>query len=537
MKNANGMNIKWRSALGLFALVALVATGIAYLVYGTRGSAFRVAGTVATVAIIIYLVSGGLKQLDFFRSRLFQRGSASTVYTVAVIGILVVVNALALQANMRWDVTAEGMFTLSDQTLTVVEQLDQEVDIICFFPEGSAITDEVANLLDEYQYHSSHIEVRFVDPDKEPALARQYDVTQPYTAVIESGGQQRTINARNLYDFSQIESGQSQDIHFRGEQAFTRTILQLTQNIEANIYFITGHGEAGLYDEYAVLKGYVEGEGYMTDEWNLGRDGPVPEEADVVVVAGPDRDFHTQEVEYLREFVEDGGKLLVLAGAAPGEEGRYPNLDALTEEFGVRMRADAVADPARAYYMDAFSPVPRMDYHPVTSKLVDGELLVVLPLSRSMYDIEDYDGEYQPERILFSSQQAWSATDLSSQDPPSPDDQKVLGMGYAVTKPREEIDEEADDPENEPVAVILGSSAFLESDLFNFQGNSDLFIGSLQWLLDRPELISVGPKQPVPRQVFLSPDEGRLIFYGSTIGMPFVVLLIGAVVWLRRRHL
>ncbi|MFP4200542.1 MAG: GldG family protein [Clostridia bacterium] len=537
MKDKNGMNISWRAALGLLALVALVATGIAYLVYGTRGSAFRVAGTAATLAIIIYLVSGGLKQLDFFRSRIFQKGSASTVYTVAVIAILVVVNALAAQANMRWDVTAEGMFTLSDQTLTVLEQLDQEVDIMCFFPEGSAVTDEVASLLEEYQYHSPKVDVRFVDPDSEPALARQYDVTRPYTAVIESGGQRRTVNARNLYDFSQIESGQSEDIHFRGEQAFTRTILQLTQNIEANIYFVTGHGEAGLYDEYAVLRGYVEGEGYEVDEWNIGRDGPVPEDADVVVVAGPDRDLHHQEIEYLREFVENDGKLLILAGAAPGEDERFQNLDGLTEHFGVRMRADAVADPERAYYMDALSPVPRMDYHPVTSKLVDGELLVVLPLSRSMHDIEGYDGEYQPERILFSSPQAWSQTDLSSSEPPSPDEQGVLAMGYAVTKAREEVDDEADDPENEPVAVMIGSSAFLESDLFHFQGNSDLFIGSLQWLLDRPELISVGPKRPVPRQVFLSPDEGRLIFYGSTLGMPFAILLIGTVVWMRRRHL
>ena len=111
-----------------------------------------------------------------------------------------------------------------------------------------------------------------------------------------------------------------------------------------------------------------------------------------------------------------------------------------------------------------------------------------------------------------------------------------MPLGFAVSKPGD--DEDAAEGEGgDPVAVILGSSAFLENDLFGFQGNSDLFMGSLQWLMDRPDLIDIGPKRPVPRQVFLSPDEGRLIFYGCTLGLPFVVMVIGGVVWFRRRNL
>ncbi len=538
MKRNESRKFDPRSLLGILALVALMATALAFLVYEGRGSGVRIAGTAAVVLVIAYLASGGLGQLDFFRSRRFFRGSASTVYTITVIAILVVINALASQTNIRWDLTQEGMFTLSDQTVAILRELEEDVHITAFFPEGSAISEEVDTLLTEYQYYSPHIHVRFVDPEREPAVARQYEVTRIYTTIVESGGQKRAINAQNLYDLSGYTGNDPSEIHFRGEQTFTRTIMQLTQNIEANIYFITGHGEADLYGEYSSLRAYATGEGYTLRQWNPGRDGDIPDEADIVVLAGPTRDLHPREAENIRDFVDRGGRLLILAGAAPGDEGRFPNFDSLAEHLGVAMRSDAVADPARAYYMDAFSPVPRMDYHPVTSNLIDSELLVVLPLTRSMYALDDYSGEYEANRLLFSSPEAWSETNMASPSPSEAEASGVLPLGFAVSRPDGEADEEAAEGESgEPVAIILGSSAFLENDLFGFQGNSDLFMSSLQWLMDRPELIAIGPKRPVPRQVFLSPDQGRLVFYGGTLALPFVVLLVGGVVWFRRRNL
>ncbi len=543
MSKQSVRSVNWRSILGILALLGILATVLAYLIFETRGMATRVFGTATAMLVIAYLATGGLGQLQFFRSRKFFKGSASTVYTIVVLAVLVIVNALAAQTNVRWDLTQEGMFTLSDQTVTALQELDEDVFITGFFPEGSSITDEVRSLLREYEYHSPHIHVRFADPEREPALARQYDITRRHTTVVETGGQQRVIGAQNLYDFSGYMGNEPTDIHFRGEQTFTRTILQMTQDLATNLYFVTGHGEADLYDEYASLRSYLQGEGYNPRQWNPARQPEVPEDADILVIAGPSRDLHRQEADTIQAFVEDGGKLIVLAGAAPGEEYRFSNLDALVGNLGIRLRADAVADPSRAYYMDAFSPVPRMDYPPITSKLIDAELLTVLPLSRSMYTDEEIQGEkgYDVKRILFSSPDSWSETNMAQPNPASAETTGVMALGFAVTRPRgDNADSGGDDGDgdmDEPVAVVMGSASFLENDLLGFQGNSDLFVSAVQWLMDRQELISIGPKRPVPRQVFLSPDEGRMIFYGSTLGLPALVLVIGMVVWIRRRNL
>ncbi|MFO8060898.1 MAG: GldG family protein, partial [Bacillota bacterium] len=277
--------INWRTVLGALILIAAAVTIFTLMIYGSRTSAARISGSVTIAAAILFLVTGGLQQLQFFRSRQFMRGSASSLYAVAIIGILVLVNVVAAQTSWRWDVTATGEHSLSEQTQTVLRELEEDVHILAFFPEGSEIGYEVEDLLREYQYLSNRIHVQFIDPEKKPGVAREYEVSSPYTTVVESGGQRRTISGYNLYDMSAGYDDPSQ-IMFRGEQAFTRAIIDLTQKVGASVYFMTGHGEADLYEEYSILRAYMDGEGYRPSSWNPGSDGPIPEDADLIVIAG-----------------------------------------------------------------------------------------------------------------------------------------------------------------------------------------------------------------------------------------------------------
>ncbi len=537
MKNYT-KKINWRTVIGGLALIAAITTIFALMIYGSRTSAARISGSVTIIATITFLVTGGLQQLQFFRSRQFTRGSASSLYTLAIIGTLVLVNVVAAQTSWRWDMTAASEHSLSEQTQTVLRDLDQDIEILAFFPEGSGIGYEVEDLLTEYAYLSPRISIRFVDPERQPGLAREYDVSRAYTTVLESGGQRRTISGYNLYDFaSQDDPSQAM---FRGEQAFTRAIIDLTQSVGANVYFMTGHGEADLYEEYSVLRAYLGGEGYRAAGWNPGRDGPIPEDADLIVIAGPTRDLHPQEAADLMQYADAGGRLLILADTMPGSNRQFVNLAALVEHLGVQMRPDVVMDPARGYYMDPMSPVPRMDYHPVTKKLIDHGLLVVLPRARSFVVVEDPPDDLSIQRLLFSSPDSWGEIDPADEDERFEEAQGPLALAYAVARSADDAGEpptEGTEISETPMAVIIGDADFISNEVFGFQGNSDLFMNSVQWLLDQTDLISIRPKEPVMRQIFISPTEGRMIFYGSTLGLPLIILVIGMTVWLRRRHL
>lgn len=529
-------SLNWRAALGAVALIALGLTVFLMMIYEVRTPLMRASGTVAIITLVAYLVTGGLQQLKFFRSRQFMRGSASTLYTVAIIGILVLVNILAGQTSWRWDVTAEREHSLSDQTISVLRNLEDDVTITAFFPDGSGIKAEVDSLLREYQYHSPRINVRFIDPERHPGLAREYEVTRAYTTVVEAGGARRTLTGMNLYDFSAYDpQGDPSEILFQGEQAFTRAILYLTGQVSARIYFTAGHGEADLYEEYSVLRGFLTGEGYSVSTWNPGRDGPVPEDADLVVIGGPSRDLQRQETEDLKRFIDAGGRIMMLADTYPGQNYQFVNLTELAAHVGVNLRPDLVIEPMRAYYMDPLVPVPRLDYHDITKKLIDNNMLVAMPRSRSLTVVDDPPEGLEIKRLLFTSNESRTQTEPQDQVEGHQEMTGPLALAYSVA--RVNPDAESDEDRLTPVAVIFGDADFVGNDIFGFQGNSDLFISAMQWLLDQADLITIRPRRPVPRQVFLTPNDSRMIFYGSTLALPLVVLCVGGVVWLRRRHL
>ncbi len=541
MKRFKLNSISWRTVLGVVTLVALAATLFSLIVYGTHAQTSRVAGTGTSLLLIAYLLSGGLRQLQFFRSRQFLRGSASTIYALAVIGILVLVNVLAGQTAMRWDVTEAREHSLSDQTDTILQNLEQEVEILAFFPDDSAIKGEVSGLLREYEYRSPLVDVRFIDPEVNPGKASEHEVTDAYTTVVKSGERTHHISIRNLYDFSAIEQGgDPADVQFQGEQALTRAIAQIAGDVDIKTYFVKGHGQPGLYDKYSQLRNYMDGEGYQPGRWDPARDGPLPEDADLIILAGPTSDLRSEEVEQLKNYVDEGGPLLILADTVPGENHKFENLNDLVRHVGIQMRPDYVQDPVRSYYMDPETPVAHIEHHTITDKLVRDEMVVALPQTRSLTVRDDAPEDYDISRLLFASDQASSVVDPDDEHDDIPEVDGRLGLGYAVARLTEGTgngESEDDEPDKQPIAVVIGDSDFVGNEMIGFQGNSDLFLNSVQWLLDREDLITIRPREPVPRQVFVTASEARLLFYGSTLILPFIVLAVGGTIWLRRRHL
>ena len=90
------------------------------------------------------------------------------------------------------------------------------------------------------------------------------------------------------------------------------------------MYFITGHGEPALTDSdrngYSVTKQALEEQNYTVQELVLARQTQVPDDAAVVVLAGPQRDLLEAELEALSAYLGRGGHLFVMIDpeTAPG---------------------------------------------------------------------------------------------------------------------------------------------------------------------------------------------------------------------------
>ncbi|GAW92064.1 ABC transporter [Calderihabitans maritimus] len=369
------------------------------------------------------------------------------------------------------------------------------------------------------------------------------------TVVVEAGGNIRLIEPYNLWDYG------PEGPEFRGEEAFTRAIIALTHKNNQVIYFLQGHGELDPDREGIQLRRFLEGEGYSVKSLNLATQGDIPADAALIVMAGLRKDLNIPERERLEKFMDNGGKLMILVDPLPEDE-TLTETKKLLDRLGVQIERDVVVDPARAYFMDALSPVPLLNSHPITEKLMEKRMLLVLPRARSL-KVDEQEKGLKITPLLTSSGQSWGETDWTSErlrKEPA-DISGPLTLAVAVSREDakdgaepsqgevKEQDKTAASPQDtgegseEKVAVVVGNSSFVAGDNVSFQGNLDFFVNAVDWLLGEETLISIRPKPERMPHIFLTPAQAKSIFYGTVVGMPALVLLIGGAVWLRRRSL
>ena len=277
-------------------------------------------------------------------------GSYSLAVTAVVLAILVVVNIFvsALPTHLtRYDISSSQLYSITSNTKAVVNALEQDVSIYWIVQSG-AEDPVIENLLGKYQSLSDHIAVVKKNPDVYPAFAEQYtdEVVQNNSLVVECGDKHRYIGIDDIYlGEINIYSGTYNASDFDGEGAITSAIDYVTSEEYPQVYILEGHGEAELPASFAEQ---IEKENMETNTLSLLTVDEIPEEADCIVIYAPESDLSVEEKDMLADYVADGGKLLVMAGAV--KEGILENLYSLLGDYGVTANEGIVVDNDRKHY-------------------------------------------------------------------------------------------------------------------------------------------------------------------------------------------
>lgn len=437
-------------------------------------------------------------------------GGNALVASLAFIGILGFINYLGAQYHRRFDLTATGQYSLSQQTKQILAGLEEPVQVTIFMAPGDPGGERVRNLLDEYRYVSDKIEYRFVDPDRQPALARQYGITSYGQLVFEQGDRR-------------------QETFGLDEQDITSAILKVSETEPRKVYFTTGHQERSPDQAagggYSVIRDILKRDNYEIELLNLQTiTDTVPSDADAIIVAGPQVPFAAEEVQRLEEYLADGGKLMVLAD--PGVD---TGLNPLLKELGLQLDNNVVVDPAQSFFGDAGTPlVTNFRFHTITKDL--GGLTVFFPLARSISRTEDAPESVSITELVQSSSRSWGETNLQ-QRPAQPDADDPRGPLTMVAV--------ATGPTGGRVAVFGDSDLVSNSVLTQVRGsfgNPDLFRNTVNWLTESEDLIAIGPKPPDNRQIRpLTGGQQNLLLITFAGLLPLGILLIGGMVWWNRR--
>ncbi len=419
------------------AIVFVLAGGIALALTGVY-LGLMMFGILFFLVWLAWLLQ---KYRGFWARRSTQSGANVLVSTVAVLVILGVINYVAFRYPVFWDLTENQRFTLAPQSQILVTSLEKPLKV-WIFDDAPSETDR--KLLQNYQRFNKEFSFEFVNPDRRPKLVQDFNVQNKGDVFIEYGDKKQLV--QNLLSFQQREA--------LSEIQLTNAIERVRRDEIPQIYIVQGHGELPLNNEKTGLSEAVtalENKGFVVKPLNLITDVGIPEDADTLVIAGPERKFLEPEIEALQKYSNQGGNLLVMVS---------PDVDAglenLLEPWGVSFDPRLVIDlsgAGNALGLDPTIPVlNRYGNHPITEKLQGA--IAIFPFVRPVATVEKPNIQ---ATTLLEASEAMYATQLLREDLQPNLETDLLGpFDIAVALEREKTEAE---PSSSPPASPSPSSS------------------------------------------------------------------------------
>jgi len=502
----------------------------------------------------------------WWQRRLTQSGANALIASLAVVVIIGLINFMTVRYPFRIDFTEQKTFSLAPQTLNVLSSLQKPVEVLVFLGNDSAsetqsqIVLQNQLLLKEYQRQQPNFfKFRFVDPQAEPGLARKHSV-------------------RNLGDVSLVY-GQQRKLLSTGlsEVNLTPALALLTSGRQAKAYVIQGHNEvplSGFTESLAGAINQLKLEGIVVESLNLSLQKQIPEDADVIVIAGPKLPLLAAEITLINNFLKQGGNLFLMLDPEV-DVGLNPTLKSL----GVTLDGRLIVDPQHVRL--AWPAAVNYGEHPITRSF--SEKLSFFPFAQTI-DIQEQSGQ-QVFKLLQTSDEAWAESDLTSQQiqfnagkdrkgpltlgvalkrslsasktetplsksSPAPQSTANSGENAAPKPPSSPASTESVPPPTPPQAsppemegeaarlVIIGDSDFAKDDpYFEQTVNRDIFVNAVSWLItdsDDPTL-SIRPKQVIQRTLDISEQKTTLLNLLGLVLLPMTAFATAAALWWQRR--
>ena len=523
----------------IFSIIGWIGTA---LVFASLGIKF---GLPAQDQYAYYLALGGLACMlvymgsqwreigSFFGGRQARYGTLAASSVLIVFGILIAVNYIGKQQNKRWDLTAAKQFSLSDQSKNVLTKLDAPLHVMVFVQEQEFPTYQ--DRLKEYEYVSSNVTSEYIDPDKKQTVARQNQVTQYGTIVITYKGRTERITSNT-------------------EQDITNGIIKAVSGQQRKIYFTQGHGEkdptSTEREGYSGVADLLKRENYAVEKTVLAQQGAVPDDASIVVVAGPAQDFFPPEIDALKTFLDKQGKLLLQIDPPDrADSPPLPNLIALAHDWGFDVGNNLVVDiSGMGQLFGASEGMPvAADYpsHPITERFT---VMTVYPLARSIAPVSGGVNNRTPQTVVNTSPRSWAEANIkgifgqqetkmveAEGDTPGPVSLAAAVSAAATPADPTKPPDPNEGPKPETRFVVYGDSDFAANAYLGFSGNKDLFMNTLGWLSQQENLISIRPKEPDDRRLTITAAQQRNITWIALLGVPLLVFGTGILSWWRRR--
>ncbi|HEY9616554.1 MAG TPA: Gldg family protein [Microcoleaceae cyanobacterium] len=552
--------------LGPMLILAGITAGIVAGVWSPipMGMIFLGILVIGVWLVALSLTGVEISQPGFWKRRSTEASTNALIATVSVLVILGLLNFLAVRYGGRIDLTDSHVFTLAPETQQLVRTLKQPVKVVVF---SSQQNPQDRELLESYRRQGQQFSFEFINPIAQPTIAQSFDMKSVGDVYIESGKRRQFVQT--------VEVPQANRVMDRlSEVKLTNAIERMANEQPIQVYFLQGHGErpiaAGRGAMLEAMQSLAD-KNYTVKPLNLGETPEFPQDADVIVVAGPQKPLLDPEVKALQDYLDRGGNLLLMLDPKTD-----PNLDTLLKPWGVSLDQRVVLDVSGRGRLINLGPaeplVTHYGDHPITRDFgsTNGSYY---PFARPIVTTA-VDGVTSTP-LLYTNENSWAESDLKTNPPtydPATDRPGSIVLGVALSRPitatqaaQPKADSDSTDsqptptpsspspapsptsslapqatpaksPEKQSRLVVIGNSTFATDGPFEQFVNGDVFLNSVRWLSQQDQVaMSIRPKEAKNRRLLITKEQEGLAKWTAIGILPLLAFGTALFVWWRRR--
>ncbi len=478
------------------------------------------------VATVLITLGGGLFYdykiiVDFFSMKTTKLGMNMGLILLITVLFLAVVNFLGAKHYQTYDFSLNRINSISDQSKKIINSLDGDLIVKFFYKNGAEHVEEnkklFRELVKQYEDITPKVKFEFVEINERPRLALDYGANK--------GSGEAFIDYKDSKN--RVENYSEQD--------FTNAIIKVTRKHKKTIYFLEGHGERSLDDEkgegsFFGFKQLLEKNSYTVKTINLTSSLNIPNDATMVVIAGPTQQLQISEIISLEDYLNSGRSLLIML-----DEKETYGLGPLLKKMGIELETNYVYnvfDSPMGPVVNAQAATVAVDYSPndeITKVFANNQMTVF----RNPHSLKllNNSPRITTEVLVKTPKNAVALQELDSKDYTG----EPRSFNLAVS-----IKGKLTSNSKDFAAVVISDADFVSNILLYQNLNRDLALNSISSLTKETDLISISAKEPLATKMLISPPEFNQFFKFSLVGLfiplPIVLMILSLVLWYRRRH-
>ena len=444
---------------------------------------------------------------------------------IITLGLVLSIEVLSARFNYFVDLTKYKKYSLSQPTKRLLDSLSQDIRLVAFIGIDAPEYKQIKDLCHRYAAHHRRISCQFVDPKRNPGRLKE-------SGVIKYGQEKHGVLV--------VETDTRKElVQTVTEESISNAILRITNPTRKVIYFLMGHGENDPFmptyletfranpKSYRLAREALEERIWKAKELYLAKENRVPEDASILIVAGPEVEIPLEEVKAIEDYITRGGRAFFLLDPFTGRE-----LKELLQKYCIILGDDILVDTVNQIQgSDFLTPlVNTYEEHIITKDL--SSLSAVFSWARSV----NYEPSFLPalevQALLKTSPESWGTENLEGINRgevafrPQMDKKGPLPIGVIATSVRNTTSSRL---------AVFGDSDFASDVYLNLYANRDLFLNVVSWLGEEEQLISIQVKSPQHKYNPLSRNQARILFWLPVVIQPGLIIIIGALVTVLRR--